>query len=227
MFDSPYKKYAGKKLAWLPMDTLELFNENLQKRYNILQENNWIDQTFFYEFNSLGFLSNEFKDIPNIMFLGCSLTAGIGIPAQYRWTDLVASKLNLACYNLAIGGASSDTAFRLCLGYIDKLNPKIVIFRRPPGVRLELIIDDQSTNISLENVNFFKPYMKYFIANHNNNELNFLKNSLSIHKLCDDRKIKFILLDDKIIKRIDLARDLLHPGIKSNSLYAEKTLSLI
>lgn len=69
----------------------------------MLEKNNWINNSFTYSFNRDGFRCKEFTDGPNIMFLGCSLTVGIGIPESTRWTDIVADKLNLRCANIESG----------------------------------------------------------------------------------------------------------------------------
>jgi hypothetical protein len=120
------------------MDTEQLYHKNLRDNYEELEKYGWIDRTILYKFNSLGFRCEEFTDDPSIMFLGCSHTQGIGLPIESIWPTIVSNELNLKCVNLGQAGCSSDTAFRLLHGYIDKINPKIVVYMDPPGMRFEL-----------------------------------------------------------------------------------------
>jgi hypothetical protein len=60
-----------------------------------------------------------------------------------------------------------------------------------------------------------------------NGLLNRRKNKLAIEKLCDDRKIKFVHDNTEEMKIVDFARDLSHPGTKSNKLFADKILSKV
>ena len=226
-YNSYYKDLANKSVSWLPMDSEELYNENLKKNYSLLESNNWINNPFTYSFNSNGFRCGEFTGESSIMFLGCSMTMGIGLPEHTRWTDIVASSLNLRCANLGIGGSSSDTAFRLCHGWIDIIKPNLVIFYRPPGIRNEVVTDTTIINIAAPYTPGFN-YFKNWIVDDNNNTFNFLKNTLAIEHLCQLRSIKCVHVSDnsETIKD-DWARDLSHPGIRSNAQLAEKTLSLI
>ena len=223
-----YKLLANKTLDWLPMDTKELYEKNLKNRYNDLVKYNWINNHFTYKMNSLGFRCEEFNDQPSIMFLGCSLTCGIGIPAEARWSELVSKELNLQHVNLGIGGGSSDLAFRLCVGYVDKIKPKIIIFMVPPGIRIELLF---STYIlSLKTGDEQNSYYKQWASDENNHYFNLMKNKYAIEKMCSDRGIKLLIIDDfqPILPIfVSLARDLTHPGIESNRICADKVLSLL
>ena len=128
IYTSIYKKYASRSLNWLPMDSEELYLNNLKNpaQYELLKTHNWIDSNFTYKFNANGFRCNEFTSDPTIMFIGCSHTIGIGLPEDNTWPSIVSKKLNMACANLGQGGGSADTAFRLCHGWIDQIKPKIV-----------------------------------------------------------------------------------------------------
>jgi len=231
-FKSNYDHFSNQTLNWLPMDTEELYKNNLKNNYDMLKNNGWITNSVHYKFNSCGFRCEQFDNYPNILFIGCSLTLGIGINSQDRWTDLVSKELELKCYNLGIGGGSSDTAYRLLLGWIFKLNPTMVIFRVPPGIRLELV--NQKEILNLQNVkkslirNFFLDnYIRYYSVDDMNNQLNYLKNLMAMKYLCIQQKVKFIETKTALEDFYDYARDLAHPGIISNQKYAENVLSLI
>ena len=224
-YDSYHKNLAGTTIDWLPMDTKELYEKNFSENYDKLKKYGWINNPFTYSFNSHGFRCSEFSKDPSIMFLGCSYTAGIGIPEHNRWTDIVSTNLNFKCANLGIGGSSSDTAFRLCYGWIDKIKPKIVVFNQPIGIRVELVTSTNIDNLGVWSIDDYDSFFKRWSIDDENSKFNNIKNSLAIEYLCQRRNIKFIQLNQHAPGHIvDLARDLSHPGIMSNINFSKKVL---
>ena len=218
IFDSPYKsQYANKEVLWLPMDTEELYKKHLRRpgKKELLIKYNWIDSIITYKFNKYGFRCQDFSNVPAILFLGCSLTVGIGLNLEYTWPTLVSNNLRLACYNLGVGGSSNDTAFRLCLGWLQKIRPIICVFCQTYDHRIEL------TNIQN---NEFKTEWE---ADKSNGYLNKLRNLHAIKYICLELGIKFIAVSIHDIEYIDLGRDLYHPGIQSNEKMAQHVLSKI
>jgi hypothetical protein len=231
-YNSYYKDLANKKLYWLPMDTRELYEKNLQEKYELLKTNNWIDRVFSYKFNSHGFRCEEFTEDPTIMFLGCSNTCGIGLPIDNIWPEMVSKNLNMRCANLGMGGASNDTTFRMCHGWIDNINPKIVILNCPPTPRLELARFNKYDFLSINqtsNSKYIDEFVKTWITDENNIYFNQLKNVLAIENLCIQNNIKFLKFSYLEFNSFfeDYARDLTHLGVKSNSNFAEHVLSKI
>jgi hypothetical protein len=225
-YNPVYKSYSNKSIEWCPMDTKILYEKNIEEEYNLLKSNGWVNSNFKYTFNSHGFRCEEFTDDPTIMFLGCSYTFGIGLPIENVWSTLVAKKLNMHCANLAIGGGASDTAFRLCYGWIDKIKPKIVIFLEPPSFRIEIVNNTKQTVINANYTGPYEPFIKDWVIDENNIYLNNQKNQLAIKSLCDTRNIKYLFLsfDDFSMINDDYARDLCHPGVKSHQLFANNVL---
>lgn len=224
-YDSPYKNYANLKLPYFNTDSHSTYKKNLATRYDELLINNWIDKNFTYQFNSLGFRSEEFTTDPSIMFLGCSFTSGVGLPIEYIFPEIVAKNLNLKCANLGVAGGSSDCAFRLCHGYIDKINPKIIVFMTPPHIRFELV-----TNKKIQELGVWvseNPFYKEWTIDNNNDYFNHEKNLLAIQAMCIKRNIKLIHIDSFKVESSSLARDLEHPGIDSHKIVADHILSLI
>jgi len=224
-YNSFYKEHANKSLDWLPMDTKELYEKNLKEKYQLLKQHDWIDKSFTYKFNSHGFRCNEFTDKPTIMFLGCSFTCGIGLPIEFIWPELLSKNLNMHCANLGIGGGSNDAAFRLCNGWIDIINPQLVILLPPPPDRLELLNSTTINNLSLSWEQSTDSFLKEWIMDDNNSYFNNLKNKLAIQNICVTRNIKFLALEFGQMHSVDLARDLSHSGIKSNKIFAEHILT--
>jgi len=233
-YNSHYKKYANQSLDWLTMDTQILYEKHLKLNYSMLLKNNWIDyKSFTYKFNSHGFRCNEFNDSPTIMFIGCSNTCGVGLPIETIWPELVSKNLNMQCANLGQAGGSNDTAFRLCHGWIDKIQPKIVVLLNPPGVRLEIVTNKHNIrhlNPQWGNDLEDYPFLKEWCMDNNNNYFNILKNTLAIENVCKSKNIKFVCFTLKewwSIRKPDLARDLTHAGIVSNHNFAEYALTKI
>ena len=233
-YNSYYKDYAGKTINWLPMDTEDLYKQNLKNRYTDLQQYNWIDQQFTYTFNSHGFRCSEFSNNPTVMFLGCSFTCGIGIPQHTTWPEVVSSQLGMQCANLGIGAGSSDTAFRLCLGWIDQINPKILVFAPPPGHRAELLLPNEYIeNLSPQWADKYSNHLKIWSLDDGNSAVNKLKNSFAIQHLCAVRNIKYVevpaatKLQTIAGVNSDYARDLAHPGINCNRVFSRLVLDQI
>lgn len=238
-FNSIYKHYANQELKWLTADTEERYHDNIKNRYDDLKRFGWLEKSITYKFNSYGFRCDEFSDRPTAMFLGCSNTVGVGIPYENTWAYIVSKELNLECANLGLGGGSSDSAFRMCLGYIDIVKPKLVVYNQPPAARLE-IINDRNDGV-IENFQLFNYEHRYFqphgyigdyISCKTNINMNKTKNLLAIKYLCHERNIKFLYFDNygenfgPVADR-DMARDLMHPGILHNAEFAEHVLTTL
>ena len=225
-----YSCHANKTLNWLISDTEENYKENLETQYQRLSNNNWIDRTFTYKFNSHGFRCDEFTLDPSIMFLGCSHTCGIGIPFENTWAYSVSQQLNLNMINLGIGGAGPDTAFRLADHYIPQLKPKIVVYLEPDIARFSLFIRNKIIDfLPACESDYHSDYYMSWISNSENEKLNSRKHKLAIEAICIKNNIKYIEIDsikNSFIK-IDWARDLMHRGIKSNELFSKNVLNLI
>lgn len=225
-YNSQYKQFANQTIDWFPGDSYQLYKQNLINRYDELKQNNWIDTKFNYKFNSLGFRCNEFTHDPTIMFLGGSVTAGIGLPIEFICPELVAKNLKMNCANLGIGGSSCDTAFRFCHGYIDKIKPKLVVCMIPPGIRFENVNDEQITNVLISNPQYADFY-KHWTIDDNNSYFNREKNILGIKMLCQERNTKLIVVEFDIFNSNSLARDLVHPGIECHDIFSKKILEEI
>jgi len=225
----PHTIYANQELTWLPSDSESLYKENLSRQLHLLEEHNWLNTTFTYKFNTNGFRCQEFNSSPCMLALGCSLTFGLGLPVEHTWPTLLANQLGLTCYNLGIPGASNDTAFRLASHWIPKLKPKVVVLYSPAPDRLELVTDVKSYTYlpGKPTINPGSEFYKMWITNSANGELNQAKNIGAIASLCTAQSIKFVYVYGNELNKVDLARDLQHPGRNTNANYADLLLSKI
>jgi len=227
--DSPllYYNLANKSIKyWISGDTKQNYLQNLQTRYSLMEKNGWVNKTFTYSINNQGFRSGEFKDNTDIMFLGCSMTFGVGLPEENTWAYLVAEKMQTSFVNLAIPGGSLKTIFRMLYGWADKLNPTIVIILCPPEARTEVMTSQREFLQYIFHLDLqkFGEYGRHYILDEHNLELDSLLIRLAIERLCNLKKIKLIYIPFWIDHHVDLARDLSHFGINSNIKMADSVL---
>lgn len=234
-------QYANTDNNWLPSDTEELYNQQIQDpvRKNYFEMQGWVDSgSITYKINSYGFRCDEFNsNDPCIVVLGCSFTIGTGLPLDTIWPTLVGKDIGLKVYNLSWGGNSSDTCFRLAEYWLPKLNPKLVCMLTPPDARVELLLDREEQNKSEvfmpdSKSAWFSPndiYLKHWFVNDENARINSAKNKLAIKGLCDNQQIPFIVYDStqemsKSREEIGYARDYMHAGPTGHRMLANKII---
>ena len=233
-----YSQYKNKELLWLINDYELTYEHNLKNNREELEKYNWTNRQFTYKFNSHGFRSEEFSNDDSIMFFGCSYTVGIGLPLENTWAYLVAQNLNLKCFNLGIGATGPDTSFRLANHYIPQIKPKIVVYAEPHPSRFSLVgVDDiyQFTTHNIVSIKYddttkFNSFYEQWVLNDENIKLNSIKHRLAIQAICQQYNIKFAFAEsysELAPVDLDFARDLMHPGVESNKIFAELILSRI
>lgn len=237
-----WTKFANREEDFFSTDTKELYQKNLSVNYEQLDKFGWIENKFTYKFNSHGFRCHEFQD-NSILFLGCSVTQGIGIPIEFSFPEIISKQLNLPCSNLGLERTSANTAFRLAYHFLPKLKPKICVASLIYPHRLELLLTDRAIHFipnhkfqDKDNFStaYYVDYYNKWITTSENFELNYLKNVLAIHQLCEDYNIKFINLADLMPKqkigpmvqdKNSQGRDLVHPGIDTHEKIARTILT--
>jgi lysophospholipase L1-like esterase len=194
---------------------------------------------FDYRMNSYGHRSKDITelDLDNyILCVGCSYTEGVGVPVEKRYTDLLANKLNCDLYNMGLGGTGNDVIFYNLVTWFSKIKnkPKFVIVQWSDPTRFVLAGPTISQHGVWDNHN------TEFIATGDENT--YFQSKTAIFKQLIRTIVDVPLIelpwedfhDDRILcaepkhelrelghLSIDLARDLMHPGIKSNELLAE------
>lgn len=228
--------YAGKTHTWVPSDTEENYNKNISdpKRRERLAEAGWTRDNVSYTFNTHGFRSEEFfQSGDSAMFLGCSLTTGIGVGLEYTWTHIVAQELGVHNYNLGVGGGCIDMCFRFAHYWIPQLRPKYVFMLTPNLHRLEIVTRRDNFLFLPNMTNDDSFYMKW-LTNDVNGQMNRLKNQIAIRDVCAryDAELFEIQVEDTMEKRRLLgantwARDIMHPGKEWNRALADDFLSMM
>lgn len=234
---------SNQTVDWLPTDSEERFRESIKDpiKYEYLKNMGWHQPgAFTYKINSAGFRGDEF-DIGNdcIVTLGCSYTIGTGLPQEQVWPWILGGKLGLPVCNLAWGGTSSDTCFRLAQYWLPKLKPKHVFMLTPPRDRVDvytagnqdlpywetLMASDQSKIFLNDN------FIKYWFSYRENQNINIEKNKLAIEMLAKNNNSGFAVLDadaesSTAKSNVGCARDFMHAGPVGHRALAEKMLNI-
>jgi hypothetical protein len=233
----------GKILNWLPSDTQEYFEKNIAdpEQQEYLAQQGWSDPTAIeYSINNHGFRSDQFlRDHPCMIALGCSFTVGIGLPHHQVWPWILGAALNLRVYNLAWGGASTDTCFRMADYWIPQLNPQLVCMLTPPSNRFELLTASgpwpaaevimPNTSTVLENLKN-DTFVKHWWTNELNARFNSRKNKLAIEMIASKNSAPIVIFDVDTESSMrphihGYARDFLHVGPSGHQELAKKMLA--
>jgi len=232
-----------------PGDFEKLFDENIAdpKQRALLEKHGWTKDNVTYTFNKDGFRSEEFTYEPDdsVLFLGCSLTTGIGVDLERTWTYKVASSLGLRHYNLGVGGGGPDMCFRLAHHWIPRLRPKYVMMLTPYSGRMEVVVDNAIIQLlpnSLEHLvvvlrEKIETLYNAWLSHPANTDMNLLKCSLGVKSICDSvgTQLIEIPLDKLELETLmgpegwsgTLGRDLLHPGVEWHQAVADKFLGVL
>jgi hypothetical protein len=213
-----------------------------------LEKFGWTKDNITYTFNKDGFRADEFTGGVNdsVLFLGCSLTVGIGVDLESSWTHRVASSLGLRHYNLGVGGGGPDMCFRLAHHWIPRLRPKYVMMLTPYAGRIEIVVEEAIIQLlpnSLKHLEYtgqrekLEPYYETWLSHPANADMNLLKCSLGVQSICDS--IGAQLIEIPLIK-LELetlmgpggwsgtvGRDLMHPGTEWHKAVADKFLQTL
>lgn len=136
---------------WYSMDSEELFKQNAKRLKSV---NTYSETDIKYTFNEFGFRSVPFTDEShkdfNILFGGCSITAGVGLPEEHIWTSQISEMIQndlepaakIQNFNISLGGRSIDSVARHLYQVITKnlVRPDLVLLNLPPIWRKELAI---------------------------------------------------------------------------------------
>ena len=234
--------YAGQTTEWMPTDTKENFEKLMRdsEHREYFQNYGWDKPlAITYQMNKEGFRCDDFvPDEPCLIALGCSYTMGIGLPLSDLWATKVGTALGLKVYNLAWGGNSIDTCFRLARFWIPQLKPQVVMMLAPPRARIELCTIEGTSppsevflpvsHSSLFNSNDM--FLKHWFGNEENHYLNQEKNMLAIQSIAIQHGARYAVAkaDEEGSCSRDIAgyaRDYMHAGPSGHKLIAESLLS--
>lgn len=249
LLPSHFRNFSGE---FTDLETEKLFLER-QKT----QPSDWEYNTkkIFYKYNSLGHRSVEPEELGDnyILVTGCSNTEGVALANEDTWSYIVANTLGKKLYNLAVGGSGPYVACKNLTLFLSavKTYPDIIIIQWPffarffriegNGIHIQhltpatydqnrdyyemLLKNDDAFNINiferltllsfLENINYQGKVIEMF----RQDPPEMQKILYQTH----DLESRLILLPNPI----DKARDLAHPGSKSNRIIADLILEVL
>lgn len=239
--------YTDPEFSLIGADSKNHFEEHLKT-----QPADWEYRTkrVLYNRNSLGHRCKDLNTLNDdfILFIGCSLTEGVGVALEDTFTYKLAQDLALDYYNLGLAGSGADLlSENLSMWFVNiKKIPKLVVIQWPApnrhyqrfadgltpvgawiDVRNDVVSDEvkQATKYDFVNDEVIKNfvtacdagYFEHFSKVLRTTTLNFL----------DCLGVKYIEFTDEDIPKLDVGRDLIHPGIKSNAELVSVIRSII
>lgn len=223
--------YKGSIQNWMPTDTYERFTQSSRdpEKLKYLKSQGWEDpDAIEYTINDEGFRSESFNSTdPCLVALGCSFTMGIGLPNDKVWPSVLGKMLGLRVYNLAWGGNSADTCFRIGRYWIPRLKPQVVCMLVPPRSRVELLPINMEpyppAEVFLPNTDSVIAgvkndiFLKHWMTNEENQTLNAEKNVLAVKQIALENNAEFAVLyadqeDGTCPDIVGYARDFCHSG---------------
>lgn len=102
-----------------------------------------VDEQNTYEINGLG-LRGEVDPDADVLASGCSITFGIGVPEQGRWTNILSDKMNNSVMNLGNPGGSVATICNQIIQYcVNNKMPKEIFCLMPDFLRNMVVVDKE------------------------------------------------------------------------------------
>lgn len=140
------REFANKRLKFFSTDNEDEFKKNSKK-----MPNNWKyhQKTIQYNFNSLGYRTQEIKDIskPFLLATGCSYTEGVGLNTEDIWCNILANELQLDLVNIGKQGSSPEVLqFNSLLWKANNLPlPELVVAQWPQITRKQFGFEEDDS----------------------------------------------------------------------------------
>jgi hypothetical protein len=127
-----------------------------------------VDEHNTYKINSLG-LRGEVDLDADVLASGCSITFGIGVPEDGRWTNLLSNKMNKSVMNLGNPGGSVATICNHIIHYCtNNKMPKEIFCLMPDFWRNMVVVDKEFYKSGVKRKNIGKrDYLELMFCNPN------------------------------------------------------------
>jgi len=184
-----------------------------------------------YYINKQGFRTDEFDEIRDVLIIGCSITAGVGVHEHQMFSNNWCREKGLSFYNLGITGGGFETMYRMLHDYMDILKPRIVLCNYPyTDARREVRLEDRCVIFSPKHImdnqrNRDFPWMPVLFGE---KEININRERMldAIRWRCYNRNVKLIEFADVNTMESDFqARDLHHPSGEQHASLLTSLLS--
>lgn len=156
-------KYYEKSI--LESNTLEELKSAVEYKHH-----NLIASQSLYSGNSLGFRDTEILNDVDVCYYGCSITYGLGVSVDNRWTNLVDNTFKFRSNNFGVPGASTEDIAHLFISTSKFITTKTAIFLLPDTLRSTLPVEHDN------DVRYIKTYADF---------THVYKRGSEEYKLCD------------------------------------------
>lgn len=123
-------------------DNWDSFREEICLRYGVRNSTHYIDNNevnnldyqdnnFDYKFNDCYFRDGPINDQVDTCYYGCSITTGIGVPVEKRWSALLDNHYSWKSNNFAIPGMSPEDCFYMFAQTTKLVSMKRAVFFLP------------------------------------------------------------------------------------------------
>jgi len=113
-----------------------------------------VDADNTYEINRFGFRGEAYEN-PEVLASGCSITFGLGVPEEGRWTNFLGNMMNKEVMNLGSPGASVES---ICLNLIkycvNNKMPKQIFCLFPDFFRSMIVYDKDFSEMKTQRDKF-------------------------------------------------------------------------
>ncbi len=234
---------ANKTLKWVTADNEENY-KNVIKTTKVP----YGPEDISYVYNNYGFRCDDFgnyNDFPiRILFAGCSMTEGVGLPLEDTWPKILHKKIcehykiQIPFWTVAAGGTGIDQLVRYVYNLKDVLRPQLIISYLPESSRRELAFELPWGHWSLDTPEgkntkiFLDERLIAYFTEKNIAMLEMILNEIDCTFLFSssmyDFDIKSYTQSPRFIQRphvpeqYDIARDGIHAGPETNKIMAER-----
>ena len=234
---------ANKTFKWMTADTEENYKKVIRTTQVPYGPND-----IEYKYNNFGFRCDDFEDWTKhpyrILYAGCSMTEGIGLPLDDIWATILHKKIcktfdiDIPFWTIASGGTGIDQMVRYLYNVKDLLRPQIIISYLPSKERRELSFETRWGPWSLETVEgrdtkvFLNEELVEYNTEKNLAMLDMMLKEIDCQFLFSssmwDFKIEDYINSPRFVQRphvpeqYDVARDGIHAGPNTNVIMADR-----
>ena len=197
-----------------------------------------------YSFNSSGHRSKEIKDLDfdnYLLFIGCSHTQGVGVTLENTYSHMISKKFKCDYYNLGISATGIDVLEYNLLTWFFKFNkkPKAVIAQFPDHSRFLSCYEGYSNLIPNGSWNIGSDKnVEKLLVNGEDTGFFYARKNISYRlintvvqvptvRINYGSQVAYDTIDEVRFRRLDLARDLSHPGVESHKAVADTVSTIL
>lgn len=249
---SNYFNITDKFIGYSPEYRDELFFHGKDNEANFEANKKQMGDGWYYSTNNISYKRNrlghravelENLNLDNyIICTGCSVTEGIGVEVQHRYSDQLKQDLNVDVYNMGVASSGNDTIVHNLVTWLSTIDkkPKCIVIQWSDVHRF--MTEDEGGNIQLKGLWLnTEPSISKFIAS--GDEIRYFQSKskylrsliktianvpiIEIPWLSDFPKPDSQTIVLPKTNYLDYGRDFMHPGIRTHRRWADMIIEEI